>query len=390
MKSLNRNHPDRHWIHITLAIIPYVALGASVSADDVAAPFHSAPQLFQFEKESLGLSTIPGEHVLLYLATEDGNKFCHHPNLAVFGDELYCMWSNGILDEDAPGQRILYCRTADGSTWTEPSLLAEHTDGGGYCVAAGFLVEPDKLVAFYTGTGSHNFHDDSALLAIASTDGRTWSDPQTVTGGFYIAAPRRIGGNRLLLAGEHVGRHRKNGRMRLLTTQQDDGLGGWQEALIPVKRLGIFGYTEPSPFLRPDGTLIISFRNYTGWLYASTSSDHGRSWTAPSETTFPDSTARFSTGNLSDGTVYLINNPMRERFDRSLLAIALSRDGVTFDRAWLVRGEPTSQRFQGRQKVDGWQYPHAVAWGDHLYVAYSVNKEDVGVTRIALTDLHTD
>jgi hypothetical protein len=47
-------------------------------------------------------------------------------------------------------------------------------------------------------------------------------------------------------------------------------------------------------------------------------------------------------------------------------------------------------RFKGINKLDGWQYPAAVVWKDHLYVAYSVNKEDVGVTRIALRDLQGD
>lgn len=103
-------------------------------------------------------------------------------------------------------------------------------------------------------------------------------------------------------------------------------------------------------------------------------------------TDFPDATARFHAGNLPDGTAVLINNPL-ERGDRSLLTIALSRDGVTFERAWLVRGEAATMSFTGRHKLDGWQYPHALVWGDHLLVAYSVNKEDVGLTRIPLSAL---
>jgi hypothetical protein len=47
-------------------------------------------------------------------------------------------------------------------------------------------------------------------------------------------------------------------------------------------------------------------------------------------------------------------------------------------------------RFKGINKLDGWQYPTAVVWKDHLYVAYSINKEDEGVTRIALCDLRVE
>ena len=72
------------------------------------------------------------------------------------------------------------------------------------------------------------------------------------------------------------------------------------------------------------------------------------------------------------------------------MTIALSNDGVLFDRAYAVRAEPTSMRFTGTNKMNGWQYPTAVVWKDHLYIAYSVNKEDEGVTRIALGELRNE
>ena len=57
------------------------------------------------------------------------------------------------------------------------------------------------------------------------------------------------------------------------------------------------------------------------------------------------------------------------------------------DRAWLVRGEPTVHRFSGKGKSNGWQYPNALVWKNELYIAHSVNKEDVGLTRITLENL---
>jgi hypothetical protein len=44
-------------------------------------------------------------------------------------------------------------------------------------------------------------------------------------------------------------------------------------------------------------------------------------------------------------------------------------------------------RFKGKDKANGWQYPNARVWNDALYVVYSVNKEDIMLTRIALKDL---
>ena len=339
------------------------------------------------DSATLGLTSLSGRHTMLYRATADGYKFCHHPNLAVFRDELYCMWSNGKVDEDAPGQRILYSRSTDGQTWTDPAVLTDDRQGEGICVAAGFHVAGKTLVAFYTATGGENFHPNTALLARTSRDGNTWGEPRRIAAGFFIEGPRRSTSGHLLLAGEHVGPSRKAKRMRLLYTPQADGLSGWRDAQIAPPELGVFGYTEPSSFLRRDGTVVTTLRNYSGHLYATASADDGRTWSVPSRTNFPDSTARCSAGNLPDGSAWLINNPMPKRFDRSLLTIALSQDGATFDRAYIIRGEPTRRRYDGQHKLDGWQYPNAVVWKDDLYVAYSINKEDVAITQIALKDL---
>ena len=106
-------------------------------------------------------------------------------------------------------------------------------------------------------------------------------------------------------------------------------------------------------------------------------------------TNFLDSTARFSAGNLPNGTAFVINNPGAKRNPRirNPLTLALSSDGITFDRGFIIRGGPTSMRFEGIHKLDGWQYPSAVTWQGYLYIVYSINKEDVGVTRVALEKL---
>jgi hypothetical protein len=83
----------------------------------------------QSDADTLGLPALTGQHTLIYKATRDGYKFCHHSNLAVFRDRLYAMWSNGEVHEDSKGQRILGCSTADGVTWTEPEVIAADPDG---------------------------------------------------------------------------------------------------------------------------------------------------------------------------------------------------------------------------------------------------------------------
>ena len=368
---------------IRALMLLFLLLGGVTRAADP--PLVARDGLFDMSQpRSLGLKTLPGEHVVLYRATAETFRFCHHANLVVFGGRLYCMWSNGKIGEDEPGQRILFADSRDGLTWSTPRVLATDPKKRGACIASGFRVAGKRLVAFYTVSGGTNFHAETAIWARTSNDAVHWSAPRRLVDGFYIRAPIPVPGGGLFLAGEHVGDQRATKRMRLLVTASEDGLDGWQESRIRVADLKVFGYTEPAAYVRKDGLLVCPFRNYSGTLFASLSRDRGRTWSLPVRTNFPDSLARHDTGRLTDSVWYLINNPSGKRLDRSILTLATSRDGVTFDRAWIIRNDPTRMRFSGKSKLDGWQYPHAVPWGDHLYVAYTINKEDVGVTRVPL------
>lgn len=363
-----------------------------------APPLRAVEGLFDLsDSRTLGLTTIAGEHAEVHHATEEsGFRFSHHPGLIVFKDRLYCSWSNGRSHEDRPDQRVLYASSNDGQTWSESKILAsppETVDGS--CVAAGFHVHDDTLVAYYTLTHeypTHNLHHEkNAAYAITSPDGVHWSQARKIASGFYIEAPRPLLSGRLFLGGEHAGEIWKShqARMRLLYSDVPNGIAGWKPSHIDPSAakpngLKVFGYTEPCPYIRKDSVVVCPFRNQSGFLYASLSRDNGATWSVPQQTNFPDSMARFSTGRLPDGRSYLINNPGPGRMNRSLLTIALSDNGAVFDRAWIIRGEPTTQRFQGKGKRDGWQYPSSVFWKNALFVAYSVNKEDVAITRIPL------
>ena len=355
-----------------------------------APPLRISDGLFDpSQPRTQGLPKLRIKETVLYKASARTHKFCHHPNLVRQGQRVLCMWSNGRVGEDEVGQRILYSMAEVGrlDKWSAPRELARDPSGKGACVAAGWLVNGSTLVAFYTVTGGTNFEPRTALWAKVSTDGRNWSDPRRIIPGFYIAAPLKLVGGSLLLAGEHVGEARATRRMALYRTQQPDGLGGWGEAKIAPGDLKVFGYTEPAPYVLPGGRVVCPFRNYSGTLYASESGDGGRTWGVPVKTTFPDSLARHASGRLPDGQYFLVNNPSAKRLDRSILTIALSRDGRLFDRAFVLKNEPTAKRFEGKHKLDGWQYPHAIVVKTSLLVAYSVNKEDVRLARIRLDAL---
>jgi hypothetical protein len=372
----------RHRFMLLIILCLVVELRAETDS-----PMRALPTLFDQQGGlSMGLPPIRATHTVLYCATTDSYKFCHHANLAVFRDRLYAMWSNGVQHEDATGQRILYCSTGDGLAWSKPAVLVEAPtapSGPRGCVASGFHVAADRLIAYYTTLFDSVVDPANAVHAVTSCDGITWSPPKRLFEGLFIQGPYSITSGRLLMAGQWA-----NYQPRIVYTDSADGLTGWSDAKIP--RVMGLGFPEPAWYLRPDKTIVMLFRRdrNPGCLKASISTDGGRSWTLPVEISFPSATARCAAGNLPDGTAFLINNPNQTGL-RNPLTIALSHDGLLFDRAWTIRSGPTRMRYSGNNKVDGYQYPNAAVWKDHLYVAYSINKEDIGVSRIRLKELAT-
>jgi len=132
--------------------------------------------------------------------------------------------------------------------------------------------------------------------------------------------------------------------------------------------------------------MLFRANNESKWLWASVSRDNGATWSKALKTEIPDAVSKMAAGTLPDGVNYLINNPSQE-FGRIPLSILLSGDGITFDRGFAIRTEPASARFLGRAKGGGYQYPGAIVWKRDLWVGYSINKEDVAVTRISLNAL---
>ena len=389
---------------IVIILLSLVGLVRLANGDEVKPPLRAAKRLFHIQnKKNLGLKSLSSERSMIYRATPETGIYNHHPSLVVFQGKLFACWSNGKEgNEDDPGQRVLYATSSDGVNWSKFRVLFDpqdkKTESSG---AGGFHVHGKTLVAYYTHRKGvpilSLLKADSALYARTTRDGKTWTKPVRIATGSFMESPLRLPSGRLILSGEATGPRRatKKSRMQLLYSDNPSGLGPWKEGRIePAKSkpIGekIFRWSEPCPFVRLDGAIVAPFRNTSGYFYVSISKDNGVSWSVPQPTNFEDSRARFCTGQLPDGRFYIISNPGPGRSrrygtgNRSLLTISFSKDGKLFDKAFVLRGERAVHRFPGQGKANGWQYPHAVIFKNHLCVIYSINKEDIGITRLAL------
>lgn len=65
-----------------------------------------------------------------------------------------------------------------------------------------------------------------------------------------------------------------------------------------------------------------------------------------------------------------------------------SRDGITFDGVRAIRAGAPERRYEGKHKDRGFEYPSVVVTDAALWVIYSINKEDVAVSRVPGSALH--
>jgi len=362
----------------------------------------------------------------LYLADGTGvdnmGAYSHHPHVIYHAGLLYATWSNHLQDEDGGGQRVLIRQSKDlGKTWVPPlserpavlfpqlsdwkkrsdKILDSDLTGtsNGFAVIDGCLYAVNEVLKI--GIGYQQIGKGRLVRRINDdgTFGETfWIEPKApeIPQGFPNYPD--LSDPKFAEIGKKINVYLHDKQRKHLLTWDFKGERNTTTELEP-------GHTGSPPdrhalceptvsYQTPDGVLAMFWRDLGGRakedgapslrLYQSVSFDDGEHWSIPERTTIPNCNSRPCAGNLPDGTVYLLNNPI----SRKHLILSLSKDGKTFDRHWLVRRIDHPQRFQGLYKGNYQAaYQHACFAKDFLFVIYSVNKEDVELVRIPIQSL---
>jgi len=146
-----------------------------------------------------------------------------------------------------------------------------------------------------------------------------------------------------------------------------------------------------SEFRRPDGSWVIAIENQgpprQPFYYAVEKPDV-ESYYPPARRTSLYGAVKPAAGELPDGRVFIVcNSPNRQN-----MYITISRDGRVFDKTWLLMHKQLRDYTPGIMKREGGpgagpQYFVPAVIAESVWLVYSISKEHVGATRIAVSAL---
>lgn len=329
----------------------------------------------------------------------------HQPMLAYWNDKFYLEYlSNPVGEHIAPGRTLLQT-SKDGYTWSEPVVIFpiyKIPDGtvkeGKKDTANNNYAVMHQRIGFYTAKNKKLYALGYYGIVLGQKD-----DPNDGNGiGRVIREIKADGtfGPIYFLRYNH-GFNEKNTSYpfyqssldRTLTVACDEILNtpllmqqmveeaDRNDPLIPLQKdFKAFNY-----YHLPNGNVVGL------WKYALTSisKNEGKTWQygplrAPG---FVNANAKIWGQRTSDKKYATVYNPSEFRWP---LAISVSDDGLKYKNLLLINGEITSLRYGGAYKSYGPQYVRGIQEmdgtppGGNMWVTYSMNKEDIWVSKIAI------
>jgi hypothetical protein len=378
--------------------IKHLILGFAIALGNVACAQQSA--IRNNYKDETGLPHLTIERKMIYAPVNDW-LYNHHAAIIVFKGKLIATWSDGMIDEDSPGQRVVFSVSADFEHWSVPGILAQPVKAANgiqkVLTATGLYQYKGTLVAYYGEYEKDRTH--THLWAKTSTDGEHWSAAIDM----HIPlipnhGPEAIKSGRLIISGN----------FSFPYTDDPTGLSGWKMSSFypdslyqqdnsatfykPAEKLGLPPLCEGSFFQTDDGIihmlLRVTGKGWKGKLWLTESKDNGSSWSGPVETAFTDNDSKFHLGRLPDKRYYYVGIPdTLHHYNRNPLVLAISADGRSFNKQYIIADEPYQLKTKGLYKGGQYGYPHTMIWNGYMYVIISRQKEAIEVIRFKLDQL---
>lgn len=353
---------------------------------------------------------------------EIGWTYNHQPYLAYWNGKFYLQFLSGLLEEHSPSTRILLLTSRDGRVWSDPAVafpeyeLPEIKTEDGY-LPAGTKSVMHQRMGFYAAPNGR--------LLISGFYSYCFNPRHSPNRGHGLGRVVReiyrdgsMGPIFFIRYNRHAGFDESNTTYPFYQESDDSGFKDACESLLanklitlqwweedrgedgfyridpsavedPARKLG--GVTTSAGagkafcfFHRPDGVVVGIWKNQWSGL----SSDEGETWTPlVRNKSLMTCGAKVWGQRTDDGEYAIVYNHSATRRNRFPLVVMTSPDGHEFQKMYCLQGEVPPKRYQGIHKNPGPQYVRGIIEGngnppgDFLWNVYSMNKEDIWVTR---------
>lgn len=336
-------------------------------------------------------------------ADDYGWTYNHAANITYWNGRFYLQYLSNPSDEQQPPGHTLIATSEDGRSWSKPQVafpaytppegIAPQKPYYGYIMhqRMGFYTAPNGrllTVAFYghsydpfkqggIGRVVREIYQDGSMgpiYFIRYSSHADWNEKNTAYP-FYTRSKDkgfREACTALL-----------NDKLKTLQwIDEDRGLDGFYHLKDSINRVQATSY-----FHRNDGKVVALWK----WSYAALSADEGETWSTPVRIPSLIMAGGKNWGQrTNDGRFAMVYNPIETQPYRYPLVTVTSSDGIRFDSMAVVHGEVPPRRFFGENKDFGPCYVRGITEGEqrpddqNMWLAYTVNKEDVWVARVQL------
>jgi hypothetical protein len=316
------------------------------------------------------------------------HTYLHAPAMAYWSGKFHLAYLSGPVNEHQTPAPTSYMYSDDGYKWSQPVTLFP-----AITLPDGSETLTHQRMVFYTAPNGRllatAFHGEAPSPNDGSGIGRVVRE---------IHRDGSFGQIYWIRLNQHAGWSPEKAQAYSLYSDSDDrGFIEACDALLKDKLMTAQWWEEErsedgfytvkgkalSFYTRPDGKVVGIWKD----AQVSITDDKGLSWVRTGfATDLPVNSSKYWIEQTSDNNYAMVFNPTSRL--RHPLAVSLSADGQHFENLLTVHGELPVQRFPGLYKNMGPQYVRGIAEGNgdapdgDLWVTYSVNKEDIWVSRV--------
>ncbi|MTK54629.1 hypothetical protein [Paludibacter sp.] len=339
------------------------------------------------------------------MADNFGWTYNHAPNIAYWNKRFFLQYISGAIDEHVAPVHTMLATSPDGRNWSKPQVVfPEYKAPAGVKIPEGytgymmhqrmgFYVAPDGrlLVLGFYGHTEHPFgkggigrvvrevYKDGSfgpIYFIRYSSYNNWNESNTsypfytksTDKGFVVAC-------KSLLAD------------KLMTLQWLDEDTGKDDNYFPLGAARD-SLEATSFYHRKDGKVVFLWKK----SMCALSDNEGATVSHPVKAPTLIMPGGKNWGQQTkDGRFAMVYNPIATQEYRYPLIVVTGDDGIIYDNMLVVHGEVPARRFFGRWKDFGPNYTRGIVEGNgnppgnDMWLTYSVNKEDIWVSRVPLS-----